>query len=115
MNNIKVLCLLSVLFFFFSSVIFSQYGDPVFGQSTINLPIQLVSPDFYSQSLNSDSQFINVASLNPAMYSNLFEIQPNIIPLGGYLGWPISIMDFNMDGKLDFWEIGIQIQQPQGM
>ena len=28
MNNIKVLCLLSVLFFFFSSVIFSQHGDP---------------------------------------------------------------------------------------
>ena len=103
MKNLKVLCLLFVLSFLFSSAIFSQHGDPVFSQTTIDLPIQLVSPDFYSQSVNTDSQFINVASLNPAMYSNLFEIQPNIIPLGGYLGWPISIMDFNMDGKLDFF------------
>ena len=41
--------------------------------------------------------------LDTSIYSHLFIQQPEIIPLGGYMGWSISIMDYNQDGYPDFF------------
>jgi len=91
----SILLSLTILLWIFTSINF-------FGQSTSVHPFNFSTPLSYSSNYDvsvADSQLIDINVIDTSLYSR----QPNIIPVGGYQGWEISIMDYNNDGSIDFF------------
>jgi hypothetical protein len=87
-------------FFFYAYICLTAHL--IFAQIGISVP-----PFVSSSALNinniSGNQIINITTLDTSLYSGMFSPQPDIIPVGGYLGWPISILDYNNDSNNEYF------------